>query len=125
MGLSRIAFASLMAFTGTAAAQAPAQPVQPIQPVQTAPAPAQEGFFRPSADPVITSFPSLNAGVPQPAPEAAALAQQRAEREALERDLDRSRREEAQARETAARATAPMIVSPLDGTAPIVSPLGR
>ena len=46
-------------------------------------------------------------------------------REALERELDRAQREHARAQAEAARRPAPMIVSPLDGTAPIISPFDR
>jgi hypothetical protein len=84
----------------------------------------EEGFFRPARDPALTSVPpssvpatsraQAEGGPPRDEAEAA--------REAAERELDRSRREHLQAQSTAQTAR-PLIVSPLDGTAPITSPL--
>jgi hypothetical protein len=99
-----------------------------------APAPApqaqqQEGFFRPAADPALTRFPSTSE-IAAPVAEStlvvdpALLALQARERAAAERELDRAQRE-ARANVEAVRRPAPMIASPLDGTAPIVSPLER
>lgn len=85
-----------------------------------------EGFFRPARDPALTRFPTpdeapaASRAVQQPAPtDEQALARAR---EAAERELDRSRQEHAQAQNNAP-VVRPMIVSPLDGTAPIVSTL--
>jgi len=90
-----------------------------------APAP-QEGFFRPAPDPALTRFPDASPAVTSPVPAIdAALLQQQRDRQALELELERSRAENARAQEAQARAAPPMIVSPLDGTAPIVSPIGR
>ena len=86
----------------------------------------EEGFFRPAPDPALTRFPTpdeglaaTRAGQSQMPADAQALA---IAREAAERELDRTRQEHAQARH-AAPVARPMIVSPLDGTAPIVSTL--
>jgi hypothetical protein len=95
---------------------------------------AEEGFFRPSPDPALTTFPTVPA--PQPSrdavqppsvPDPAVLESQLRAREVAERELDRAQREQARAAAEAVRQPqpAPMIVSPLDGTAPIVSPIGR
>ena len=103
---------------------------------QPAPHPAtQEGFFRPAADPAINAAPaprtpeSAKAGRPESAPlppeVARAFTSQIEAREALERELDRARRENDHAQTDAVRRPPPLIASPLDGTAPIVSPLNR
>ena len=95
--------------------------------------PAQEGFFKPKPDIAIGA--SLEPVQPAPLPVAppaqpsapvveGLVAESRA-REALERELDKSQQEHARAQAEAARTPPPMIVSPLDGTAPIVSPLAR
>jgi len=141
-----LALACSAAFAQQPAPQQPAPqpaPQQPApQPDQQPPAPqplhqpgTEQGFFRPAADPVITPAPAplqraANIGRSEPAPlppeVARAFAAQVEAREALERDLDRAQREAARAQaEAAARRPAPMIVSPLDGTAPIISPLDR
>ena len=97
---------------------------------------AEEGFFRPSPDAALTRAPTVPDSVPAaqpsreavPAPVAAELAVLQARqlaREAAEQELDLARREQALAVAEAARRRPPMIVSPLDGTAPIVSPLER
>ena len=93
----------------------------------------QEGFFRPETAPALRTLP-------EPAAPDATLATRRAEpvaplpkepavqareRESPERELDRAEREHARAQADAPRPVVPLIVSPLDGTAPIVSPLGR
>ena len=109
----------------------------PQQPVQEQPAPRpgpEQGFFRPAPDPIINPPPSPfargapNTGNAQPgviSPDVAnAFAAQVQAREALERELDRAQRENERV-QAEVRRPAPMIVSPLDGTAPIVSPLGR
>ena len=117
--------------------QATAQQVVPRQPTLQPPAQrpgSDEGFFRPAPDPVINppapaARSAPNAGSPQAgvlSPDVAnSFAAQVRAREALERELDRSQRENERAQAEAARRPAPMIVSPLDGTAPIISPLGR
>jgi hypothetical protein len=114
---------TVIAVCASIASTALAQEGSGVQP----PAPAaQEGFFRPARDPALTRFPTPDEtlasqrAVQQPAPaDEQALARAR---EAAERELDRSRQEHAQAQSTAPVAR-PMIVSPLDGTAPIVSTL--
>jgi hypothetical protein len=113
----------------------PPTPPQPAPPPPPAPQPEmQEGFFRPADDPALNPAPVPFAeptnisrpGTLTVSPEVArAFADQVAAREALERELDRAQREHDRARADAARRPAPMIVSPLDGTAPIVSPLDR
>jgi len=113
---------------------APQPPAQPSQQQRAARPGTEEGFFRPAADPAINppAAPLGAAAVRRPeptplAPEIArAFAAQMEAREALERDLDRAERENARARaDAAARKSPPFIVSPLDGTAPIISPLDR
>lgn len=110
------------------------QPPQAVQPqVQAQPQrdPAPEGFFKPKADIAIGS--SLEAVVPAPAtqqaqsatPTVEALLADSLARDAAERELDRARQDHDRALAEAARTPPPMIVSPLDGTAPILSPLGR
>jgi hypothetical protein len=112
----------------------PQPPAQPSQQQRAARPGTEEGFFRPAADPAINPPPvPLGAAAvrrPEPAPLAPeiarAFAAQIEAREALERDLDRAQREAARAQaEAAARRPPPLIVSPLDGTAPIISPLDR
>jgi len=98
------------------------------QQVQTPKPPTEEGFFRPSADPVLTGFPLPKSTSPPTPAEAAPLtpdaaATQLDARERLERELDRAQRENAQAQAEAAQQPKPLVVSPLDGTAPVVSPL--
>jgi hypothetical protein len=100
---------------------------------QPAPRATEEGFFRPAADPAINAAPAprvpeaVNAGRPAPLPPdvASAVASQVEAREALERELDRARRENARVQADAVRRPPPLIASPLEGTAPIVSPLDR
>lgn len=104
---------------------------QAVQPPAQAPVASGEGFFRPADDPVINAAPypgaqgegsATRSDVAALAAEAAAA---QAEVRALERELDRVQREHERARAAAAQRPAPMIVSPLDGTAPIVSPIDR
>ena len=119
---------------GLALAAIPAAAQQPQQPAAqaTTQAPAQPGtnagFFSPSIPLVISGFPDRAETPSSPEPtgfsaDAAIVAAQA--REMLEQDLDRARRESERARDEALRRPAPMIVSPLDGTAPILSPLDR
>lgn len=104
-----------------------------LQPLPQAPVPPDTGFFRPTDDPTLSRFPDVAGaerergaaeGLMTPADPAIFAAQVRAA-EVMERELDRAERADARARAEAARQPAPLIVSPLDGTAPIVSPLGR
>ena len=102
------------------------------------PGEAEDGFFRPANDPSLTRTPPEPGIQPRPVTSAEAVAaaelQANAAREAAERDLDRAAREHREA-QASAPVVRPMIVSPLDGTAPIVSfqdgtaplisPLGR
>ena len=93
----------------------------------------REGFFKPNADiaigaslqPVQPPAPAVAPPVQPSAPVVESLVAEARTREALERELDRSQQEHARAVAEAARTPPPMIASPLDGTAPIVSPLGR
>lgn len=85
----------------------------------------EEGFFRPSRDPALTSIrppPAPGESQPKaraPAEPATAVVVDVAEevREAEEEPMDRVEAAAAQASEK------PVITSPLDGTAPIMSPL--
>ena len=110
-----------------AASSALAQQPAPQQPVPPQPAGPQPGFFSPTIPTVLSGLlesreaaPGV-AAAPPATGEAAAFGTQ--SREALEREMDRAQRESRRAREEAARRPPPMIASPLDGTAPIVSPL--
>ena len=129
--------AAIAACSALAQQDAPPQPAPPpsVQqpPLSQPPRPTtEEGFFRPETPPVLTAFPEVPepaATSPAPQPEAVApfvealVAQSRA-REGLERELDRAEREN-RAHAEAVRKPPPLIASPLDGTAPIVSPLDR
>ena len=130
--MSHVSGRLLVLALGALAPLAYAQQAVPRPPGQ------EDGFFRPSADPALTRFPSTSEIVNPPSPPAIAVpvdpglvAAQQASRDAAERELERASREsdraarEARASLDAFGRPAPMIVSPLDGTAPIVSPLGR
>jgi len=88
--------------------------------------PQQEGFFRPLPPTDVAPEPGTVESLRE------ALAAERRAREAAERELDRTERElhrvegeNPQAQADVAQQPAPLIASPLDGTAPIVSPLDR
>ena len=134
--MRRYAWQVIAGFAIACSAAIAQQPAQPAAQPQPAPQPGPEpGFFRPAADPAINAAPAslargaANVGRPEPAPlwpEAArAFTAQVEAREPLERDLDRARREAERVQAEVARRPAPLIVSPLDGTAPIISPLDR
>lgn len=131
--LSIIAVAILATFTGAASAQS-----QQRQAPQ-----GEEGFFRPAADPALTTTrpPATNgnartsprAPAAQP-PSPAAVEAAEEIRKAEEAQMDRVEVEHAIATTEVATKTpaitSPLdrtapIMSPLDGTAPIISPLGR
>jgi hypothetical protein len=97
-----------------------AQPT--TQPAATETPKEPEGFFRPADDPSLTHPPLTGLVAPAPAGYVEALEAERRAREAAERELDRAYREHVEAR-SAPPPTRPMIVSPLDGNAPVVSPL--
>ena len=136
----------------TAAALASPAFAQQQQPGTPSPQAGEEGFFRPAPDiainrpppavtprgavvqPFVTAPDPLRALPPEGSmdtPPVVSLAPP----EAVDRELERSRREHERAREETARRPPPAIVStldgnapivsPLDGTAPIISPLGR
>lgn len=86
----------------------------------------EEGFFKPAADPALTSFrpaPPRTAATTAANPPAEARDTAEEIRVVEERQLDRAEREHAVATERAARYNPVTITSPLDGTAPIRSPL--
>lgn len=129
--LPKLLLASLAALALPATAQQVPQQQQPQQVPQLQsqqPRPGgEDGFFRPSPDPALTRFPNAAevaaaARAQEPAAEPIAV-EPHPPREATERELDRARRDHAAATADAAARPAPMIVSPLDGTAPIVSPV--
>src|SRR5512134_2674005 len=87
---------------------------------------SQEGFFRPSPDPALTSIrpPPAPAeprpDAPVPAEPVTTVVVDMAEEV---REAEEERMERVEAATAQARANAPVITSPLDGTAPIMSPL--
>ncbi len=114
------AFLAMTAFTTVTLAVAQA----PVAPAPHAPA-SPPGFFKPAADPALTKIPP-----PAPAatpaavtpPTLADLARARERRAADEAAMDRV--EALHSRALAATPPkAPVITSPLDGTAPVMSPL--
>lgn len=131
--LSIVAAAVVATFTATASAQAQQRPVPQ----------GEEGFFRPAADPALTTThpPVTNArartsprapAVQPPAPAAVEAAEEI--RKAEEAQMDRVEIEHAVARTEVMTKTPPItspldrtapIMSPLDGTAPIISPVSR
>lgn len=131
--LSIVAAAVFATFTATASAQARQGPA----------AQGEEGFFRPAADPALTSThpPVSNAKarsggrVPAARPPSPAAVEAAEEiRKAEEARMDRVEVEHAVARTEVVTKTPPIaspldrtapIMSPLDGTAPIISPVSR
>ncbi len=113
-----LAFATVIA-TPIAWAQAPARPVTENGP----------GFFAPSADPALTSIqpPAVPAATPpasrsqQAVP--AAVERSEEQRRADEAAMDRVENLHSRIRVESPPRAAPVITSPLDGTAPIMSPL--
>ncbi len=89
---------------------------------------AGEGFFRPAADPALTSIPAP--APPAPAPRASRSPQPTAAEQELARErrmADAAAMDRVEALHSRVMAEtppkAPVITSPLDGTAPVMSPL--
>lgn len=115
-----------LSFATAVLAQAPAP--APANPPQAAAPGGEPGFFRPAADPRLTTItppaavPAPAAPQAEPVPPMTPDMAEEARLERIEASMDRieARNERAVAE---ANRRAPVIASPMDGTAPILSPL--